>query len=178
MFTINQKPPIYDPEAVQPMRDELVYVGFEEALTPQKVEDELSQKNDETILVFINSVCGCSAGSARPAVSEALQNNIIPDKLITVFAGQDRDAVDHLRENYLPNIPPSSPFMALFKNGQVLHYIPRHHIEGRYADEIADELKKVFNQHCKKQGPSISKEKYDQLVSAKVCGSKIPLNDN
>lgn len=174
MFTINQKPPIYDPEAVQPMRDELIYVGFEEVLNPQQVEDILSQKNDETVLVFINSVCGCSAGSARPGVSEALQHNVIPDKLITVFAGQERDAVDYLREKYLNNIPPSSPFIALIKNGEVLHFVPRHNIEGRYAEEIADDLKKVFDQYCKKTGPSISKEKYEKLVSAKICGSKIP----
>ncbi len=178
MFTINQKPPIYDPEAVQPMRDELIYVGFQETTTPQLVEDVLSQKNDETVLMFVNSVCGCSAGSARPGVSAALQNNIIPDKIVTVFAGQDRDAVDHLREKYLTNIPPSSPFIALFRNGEVIFTMPRHHIEGRYAEEIAEDLINVFNQHCKKQGPSISKEKYDELIHAKMCGSHIPLNRN
>lgn len=178
MFNINQKAPMYDPVAVQPMRDELTYVGFEEATTPQLVEDVLSQKNDETALVVINSVCGCSAGSARPGVTEALQNEIIPDRIVTVFAGQDREAVDYLREKYLSNIPPSSPFIALFKNGEPFYIIPRHKIEGRYAEEIADELKSIFNQHCTKTGPSISKEKYDQLVHAKMCGSKIPLNEN
>lgn len=178
MFNINQKPPIYDPEAVQPMRDELTYVGFQEAVTAQLVEDVLSQKNDETVLMFINSVCGCSAGSARPGVSAALQNNLIPDKIVTVFAGQDRDAVDYLRDKYLTNIPPSSPFIALFKNGEVIFTMPRHHIEGRYAEEIAEDLINVFNQHCKKQGPSISKEKYDELIHAKMCGSHIPLNKN
>ena len=178
MYTINLKPPIYDPEAVQPMRDELIYVGFEETTTPQKLEDVLSKKNDETVFVFINSVCGCAAGSARPGASLGLQNNIIPDKLITVFAGQDRDAVDYLREKYLASIPPSSPFMALFKNGELLYAMPRHKIEGRYEDEIAEDLKKVFEQYCKKEGPSISKEKYDKLIHAKMCGSKIPLNEN
>jgi putative YphP/YqiW family bacilliredoxin len=178
MFNINQKPPIYDPEAVQPMRDELTYVGFQEAVTAQLVEDVLSQKNDETVLMFINSVCGCSAGSARPGVSAALQNNLIPDKIVTVFAGQDRDAVDYLRDKYLTNIPPSSPFIALFKNGEVIFTMPRHHIEGRYAEEISQDLINVFNQYCKKQGPSISKDKYDELVHAKMCGSHIPLNKN
>ncbi len=178
MYSLNIKQPIYDPEAVQPMRDELVFVGFEEATTPQKVDDILSQKNDETVFVVINSVCGCAAGSARPGVSLALQHNIIPDKLVTVFAGQDRDAVDHLREKYLTNIPPSSPFMALFKNGELLYTMPRHKIEGRYEDEIAEDLKKVFDQFCKRQGPSISQEMYEKLVHAKVCGSKIPLNEN
>jgi putative YphP/YqiW family bacilliredoxin len=178
MFNINQKVPIYDPEAVQPMRDELVYVGFEEATTPQKVDEFLSQQNDRTVFVFINSVCGCAAGSARPAVTLALQNKIVPDKLVTVFAGQDRDAVDHLRQNYLPDVPPSSPFMAMFKNGELILTVPRHHIEGREAEEIADDLIEVFNQKCKAQGPSISREMYDKLIHAKMCGSKIPLNNN
>jgi len=176
MFNINQKQPIYDPAAVQPMRDELTYIGFQEAVTPQLVEETLGNKNDETVLVVLNSVCGCSAGSARPGVSEALQNSVIPDKLITLFAGQDRDAVDYFREKYLPEVAPSSPFIALFKNGTALHLMPRHRIEGRYAEEIADELKQVFDSQCLNSGPSISKEKYDQLIHAKMCGSKIPLN--
>lgn len=178
MFTINQKPPIYDPEAVQPMRDELVYVGFEEMLTPQTVEETLSQKNDQTVLVMINSVCGCAAGSARPGVTLSLQHNVIPDKYVTVFAGQDRDAVDHFRGKFLPNFPPSSPSIALLKNGEVLFMMPRHHIEGRGPEEIAEDLKTVFEKFCTKQGPSISKEKYDELIHAKMCGSKIPMNKN
>ncbi len=178
MFTINQRAPIYDPEAVQPMRDELLYVGFEEATTPEKVDNYLKQQNDKTVFVMINSVCGCAAGSARPGAALALQNNIIPDKSITVFAGQDRDAVDHFRNNYLKNLPPSSPFMALYKNGELVYTMPRHQIEGRYSEEIAEELQKVFNQYCSAQGPSISKEMYDKLVYAKMCGSKIPLNEN
>lgn len=178
MFTINQKPPIYDPESVQPMRDELTYVGFEEMLTPQSVEEILSQKNDQTILVMINSVCGCAAGSARPGVTLALQNNIIPDRMVTVFAGQDRDAVDHLRQNFLANFPPSSPSLALLKNGEVLFMMPRHHIEGRGPEEIAEDLKIVFENFCSKEGPSISREKYDELIHAKMCGSKIPLNNS
>ncbi|MEW6652353.1 MAG: BrxA/BrxB family bacilliredoxin [Bacteroidota bacterium] len=176
MFNINQRPPIYDPAAVQPMRDELTYVGFQEAATPHLVEEFLSMQNDETVLVVLNSVCGCSAGSARPGISEALQNSVIPDKLITLFAGQDRDAVEYFREKYLPEVAPSSPFIALFKNGTALHLMPRFKIEGRHAEEIADELKQVFNNQCKKAGPSIPKEKYDQLVHAKMCGSKIPMN--
>jgi putative YphP/YqiW family bacilliredoxin len=177
MFNINQKAPIYDPEAVQPMRDELLYAGFKEAVTPQLVEEYLSQNNDETVFVIINSVCGCAAGSARPAATLALQNEVIPDKLITVFAGQDREAVDHLRNNYLKGIPPSSPFMALFKNSKLIYFMPRLEIEGREAEEIADELKQVFNQNCKAKGPSISKEMYENLIHAKMCGSKIPLNN-
>lgn len=178
MFTINQRQPIYDPESVQPMRDELTYVGFQETLTPQSVEEILSQKNDQTVFVMINSVCGCAAGSARPGVTLALQHNIIPDKLLTVFAGQDRDAVEYLRNNFLSDFPPSSPSMALFKNGEVLFMMQRHHIEGRGPEEIAEDLKIVFEKFCTRQGPSIPKEKYDELIHAKMCGSKIPLNNS
>ncbi len=177
MFDINKKPPIYDPIAVQPMRDEIIYVGFKETTTPQLIDEYLNVNNEQTTLVFINSVCGCSAGSARPGVSEALQNSVIPNNLITVFAGQDRVAVDYLREKYLSEIPPSSPFIALFKNGKPIYVMPRYKIEGRFPEEIAEELKQVFNNICNGVGPSIPKEKYDQLIHAKMCGSKIPLND-
>lgn len=175
MFEINLKPPIYDPAAVQPMRDELIFAGFEEATTPQKVDYHLSVQNDRTVFVFINSVCGCAAGSARPAATLALQNNVIPDKLVTVFAGQDRDAVDHLREKYLTDIAPSSPFMVLFKNGELLFAMPRYTIEGRSPEEIARDLKVAFEKFCSKKGPSIPPEKYAELVHAVSCGSKIPL---
>ena len=175
MFAINQNAPIYDPAAVQPMRDELIFVGFEEALTPEKVEELVSNQNDSTVFFFINSVCGCAAGSARPGIALALQNKIIPDKFVTSFAGQDKAAVDYLRNNYLLSYPPSSPFMALFKNGELVRAIPRNHIEGKSPEEIAEDLIEIFYQHCHAAGPSISKEKYDQLVYAKMCGSKIPL---
>ncbi|MBU2505680.1 MAG: BrxA/BrxB family bacilliredoxin [Bacteroidetes bacterium] len=178
MFNLQSKPPIYDPEAVQPMRDELKFVGFEELLTPEKVEEVLSVKDDSTTLVVINSVCGCAAGSARPAATEAVQNDLIPDRITTVFAGQDRDAVDYFRSNYLAQYPPSSPSIALLKNGKVLHILPRHQIEGRTHEEIAAELKNVFSQFTSKKGPSISAEKYKELVHARACGSKIPLNEN
>lgn len=176
MFNIQSRAPIYDPEAVQPMRDELLYVGFEELTTPEKVDEALENRKGTT-LVVINSVCGCAAGSARPGVTEALQNGIIPDNITTVFAGQDRDAVDHLRTKFLGEFPPSSPSMALFEDGIVKFMLPRHHIEGRTPDEIAETLTGVFNANCSKQGPSISKEKYEKLVHARACGSKIPLNE-
>ncbi len=177
MLNINLRPPIYDPAAVQPMRDELIYVGFEELKTPQAVEDVLTQKTGETFLVMINSVCGCAAGSARPGITLALQNKIIPDRFLTVFAGQDRDAVDHLRHTILDNYPPSSPSMALVKDGEVLFMLPRFHIEGRTAEEISADLTEVFEQYCSRQGPSISKEAYEKLIHAKACGSKIPMNE-
>jgi len=178
MLNAKMRPPIYDPEAVQPMRDELVYVGFEEMTTPQLVEDKLGAKDDKVSLVVINSVCGCAAGSARPGVTHAVMNDLIPDRLLTSFAGQDRDAVDHVRNNFLAGFPPSSPSIALVKNGEVLFILPRHHIEGRTPQQIADVLIDQFNTHCSKKGPSISEEAYSKLVHARACGSRIPLNEN
>lgn len=168
--------PIYDPALVQWMRDELIYVGFEEMLTPETVQFHLQKNDDETKLVFINSVCGCAAGNARPGVSIALQNKLIPDKLLTSFAGQDRDAVDYLRAEFLKDYPPSSPMIAIFKNGKVIHIIPRHRIEGRVPDVIASELIEVFNKVCKREGPSIPKEEFDKLMQAKSCGQTIKIN--
>lgn len=178
MFNINMNSPMYDPAAVQPMRDELVYVGFSELLTPEEVDQVLGVNNDETTFVFINSVCGCAAGSARPGVSMALQGNIIPDNIVTVFAGQDKAAVNSVRTKYLSDFPPSSPSAALLKNGEILFMLPRHHIEGRTPEQINSILQHVFNEHCEKAGPSISKDKYDKLIHAKMCGSKIPLNED
>lgn len=177
MFNIQSRPPIYDPEAVQPMRDELVYCGFEELTTPQKVDEVVGAKNDETVLVIINSVCGCAAGSARPGVTHAVQNKVIPNRIATIFAGQDRDAVDHFRQTYMAEIAPSSPSIALLKNGEVLFSMQRLNIEGKGPDEIANELVAAFNEFTTKQGPSISQERYDKLVHARACGSKIPLNE-
>lgn len=177
MFEINTQAPMYDPNAVQPMRDELTFVGFEELTTPEQVHDILSKQNDETTFVFINSVCGCAAGSARPGVSLALQSKIIPDNIVTVFAGQDKAAVETVRSKYLSKFPPSSPSAALVKNGEVIFMLPRHHIEGRSPEQIGGLLQQIFDENCTKEGPSIPKEKYDKLIHAKMCGSKIPLND-
>lgn len=170
--------PMYDPRAVQPMRDELVYVGFKELLTAEEVDEVLNVQNDQTTFVFINSVCGCAAGSARPGISLALQSNIIPDNIVTVFAGQDKAAVQQVRTKYLSEFPPSSPSAALMKNGKVLFMMPRHHIEGRSPEQIAAILTEVFEKFCSNEGPSITKEKYDKLVHAKMCGSRIPLNED
>jgi putative YphP/YqiW family bacilliredoxin len=175
MFQINQRGPIYDPEAVQPMRDELVYAGFKEMLTSADVHNYLDKKDDKTILVFINSVCGCAAGSARPGITLALQNKIIPDILTTVFAGQDRDAVDEFRDKYLPGITPSSPFITLFKGEKLVFMMQRYNIEGKTYEMVAEELVEGFNNYCSKEGPSISPEAYSNLLHYKACGSKIPL---
>ena len=101
---------------------------------------------------MVNSVCGCAAGSARPGVSLALQNDVIPDKFYTGFAGQERDAVDRIR-HHISNFPPSSPSIALFKNGSLIYFMPRYEIEGRDALYIAEVLKDVFNEHCQASGP-------------------------
>ena len=174
MFNIISRPPMYDPEAVQPMRDELIAVGFTELLTPEEVDKAINVKDDKTVLVMINSVCGCAAGSARPGVSLALQHTVIPDKLYTGFAGMEREAVDKIR-HYVTNFPPSSPSVALFKNGEIIYFMQRYDIEGRNKVEIAEKLKEDFNEVCTKKGPSISPEDFAKVEYAKMCGSKIPL---
>ncbi|MFO7525049.1 MAG: BrxA/BrxB family bacilliredoxin [Ignavibacteriaceae bacterium] len=174
MFNISQRPPMYDQDAVQFMRDELLAVGFSELLTPEDVDNAINVKDDKTVLVMINSVCGCAAGSARPGVSLALQNNIIPDKLYTGFAGQERDAVDRIRQ-YIKGFPPSSPSAALFKNGELIYFMQRMDIEGYSAEDISKTLTEVFNKNCSSQGPSITSEQFAQVMHAKACGSKIPL---
>ncbi len=175
MFNI-KKQPLYDIDAVQPMRDEITFVGFEELRTVDAVNTSMEENKDKTVLVFVNSVCGCAAGSARPAVTLALQHSVIPDKLFTVFAGQDRDAVDYLRNKYLSKVPPSSPSIFLFKNGELIYGLQRLNIEGNSAEYLAELLKTSFDKFCVKQGPSITKEKFEQLEHYKACGSKIPLN--
>ena len=174
MFNIVSRDPMYDQNSVQPMRDALKAVGFSELLTAKDVEEAIDVEDNKTALVIINSVCGCAAGSARPGISLALQNETIPDKIYTGFAGQEKDAVERIRMQ-LDGFPPSSPSIALFKDGKVLHFTQRHQIEGRTADEIANEWKEIFNQHCSNKGPSISPENFSEVNHAVACGSKIPL---
>jgi putative YphP/YqiW family bacilliredoxin len=174
MFNIASQTPMYDQNAVQPMRDALLAVGLSELLTAKDVEEAIDIEDNKTALVIINSVCGCAAGSARPGISLALQNEIIPDKLYTGFAGQEKDAVNRIRLQ-LDGFPPSSPCIALFKDGKILHFMQRHQIEGRTAEEISNEWKDIFNQHCSNKGPSISPENFAEVNHAVACGSKIPL---
>lgn len=137
---------MYPAEIVIPMKEELTDNGFSEMLTPDDVEQVLANKG--TALVVINSVCGCSAGTARPGVLMAVANAAKkPDQIVTSFAGFDVDAVKKIREHLLP-YPPSSPSIALFKDGQLVHFIERHMIEGRSAQMIADNLLGAFNQYC------------------------------
>lgn len=146
MINTQLRPPLYDPEAVQPMRDELIYVGFEELTTPQMVQDEISLKDDKIRLVVINSVCGCAAGQARPGVRLALEGGVRPDRLVTVFAGQEVEATKQAR-GYFADIPPSSPSMALFKDGELVYFVPRHRIESRSAQEVAADLTAAFERY-------------------------------
>lgn len=140
---------MYDPVMIQPFRDELTEVGFTELMTPQEV-DEAVGKNKGTLLVVVNSVCGCAAGKARPGIRKALQHAAKPNRLVSVFAGQEKEATARLREQWLQGIPPSSPSIALYKDNELVHFIPRFKIEGRIADEIAADLVAAFDEHCGK----------------------------
>jgi putative YphP/YqiW family bacilliredoxin len=137
---------MYDPRVVQPMRDELTRIGFSELLTPADVDQALGAP-DETVLVVVNSVCGCAAGKARPGVALAVRHQIKPDRLTTVFAGMETDATARARE-YFEGYPPSSPQIALLKNGRLLHMLERKDIEGRDAPEIAADLASAFETFC------------------------------
>lgn len=136
---------MYPEHIVLPMKAELTSVGFEDLTTPQAVDNAV--KSEGTVLMVINSVCGCAAGAARPAVKLAVESGKRPGKLTTVFAGFDTEAVAQARKHMLP-YPPSSPSIALFKNGELVHFIERHHIEGRTAQMIAENLKAAFDQYC------------------------------
>ncbi len=138
---------MYPAELIAPMKADLTQVGFEELLTPADVDNALTQ-NQGTVFLFFNSVCGCAAGAARPALKEAVKNATkLPGKMVTVFAGVDREAVNKAREYTLP-YPPSSPSMALFKEGKLVHFVERHQIEGNSAATISEHLKKVFEHFC------------------------------
>jgi putative YphP/YqiW family bacilliredoxin len=139
--------PLYDPTAVQPMREELTSIGVQELRTPEEVDAALTAEG--TTLVFVNSVCGCAAGGARPALRLALQHGTLPDRIVTVFAGMDREATEQARSHF-HGFPPSSPQIALMKDGQVIHMVQRHHIEGRSPQMIAENLVDAFETYCKK----------------------------
>ncbi|MVN92481.1 BrxA/BrxB family bacilliredoxin [Mucilaginibacter aquatilis] len=136
---------MYPEYLVAPMRADLTTAGFAELKDADEVKNAI--ESEGTVFVMVNSVCGCAAAMARPAAKLAVQNQKHPDKLVTVFAGMEKDAVDEARRLMLP-YPPSSPAMALFKNGKLVHMIERHQIEGRPAQMIADNLIDAFDQHC------------------------------
>ena len=141
----------YPPLMVKPMREELVAAGFEELYTPADVDRFLGEKSGTALLV-VNSVCGCAAGMARPGVRLALQGGVRPDRLGTVFAGQDLEATARARAHFA-DIPPSSPSMALFRDGELVWFLPRHRIEGRDALAVASDLAAAFAEHCAAPAP-------------------------
>jgi len=137
---------MYDDRIVQPMREELTQLGIQETRTAAEVDAILGEKKG-TVLVVVNSVCGCAAGNARPAVAMAVRNQVLPERMITVFAGNDRDATQRARE-YFVGYRPSSPAIALLRDGEVVKMLERWQIEGRTPEEIADELMTAFDTYC------------------------------
>ncbi len=165
--------PIYDPEAVAPLWQELAAVGVEPLTTPEQVDDALAARPG-TALLIVNSVCGCAAGQARPGVMLALQNGIIPDRSVTVFAGVDRDAVERARQR-LTGYPPSSPCIALFKDGNLVFMLERTDLQRMDEGQVAGALRQVFDAHCTRPGPSIDPKTFAGIRPYQGCGSQIPL---
>ena len=138
-------PPVYPPEAVMPFRNELNVVGLQDLITPQDGDKAVAVKG--VTLCVINSVCGCAAGNARPGLALASRHGTKPTGMITVFAGNDPEAASRLR-GHMKEIPPSSPFFALFKDGKIVHAVPRHEIEGRSPQDVAANLAAAFDKYC------------------------------
>jgi putative YphP/YqiW family bacilliredoxin len=138
----------YDPRLVQPMREEMIRMGATELTTVAEVDAALGDSKGST-LVFVNSVCGCAAGNARPALAHALQQAVKPDQVFTVFAGQDLEATARARQ-FFADYQPSSPSMALLRDGEVVHFVHRHQIEGRAPQDVAADLVAAFERHCAK----------------------------
>jgi putative YphP/YqiW family bacilliredoxin len=138
---------MYMADMIQPMRDELTRIGIQELRTADEVAEAFDSMKG-TALVVVNSVCGCAAGQCRPGVAKALQHSVLPGQMYTVFAGQDKEATAKAREYFAP-YPPSSPSIALLKDGQLVHMIQRHQIEDRTAADIAADLTAAFEEHCK-----------------------------
>ena len=135
----------YSELMIRPFREELSRLGIQETRTPEQVEDALA--SDGTVMVVVNSVCGCAAGKARPGIAQALRSDVKPDKVVTVFAGADVEATDRARSYFAP-YPPSSPQIAIMKDKKVLFMLERHQIQDRTAEQIASELTEAFNQYC------------------------------
>jgi putative YphP/YqiW family bacilliredoxin len=136
----------YSEILIKPMREDLTRIGVEETRTPEQVEEAINNTKG-TLLVVVNSVCGCAAGKARPGIAMALQNPVRPDRAVTVFAGADIEATATAREHFAP-YPPSSPQIGLFKDGQLVFMLERHQIENRFAEQIAQELTQAFDRFC------------------------------
>lgn len=136
----------YSPMMVRPMREELSAFGFRELTTADEVDSFMREEAVEGALVVINSVCGCAAGQARPGARKAVEGEVRPPHLATVFAGQDTEATARVRSQFA-DVPPSSPSMALFKDGELVYFVPRHRIESRSAEEVAEDLRAAFSRH-------------------------------
>lgn len=137
---------MYPPELVQPMKEDLTRAGFKELLNAGEVDETINNAKG-TLLVVVNSVCGCAAGNMRPGVKLSLEGDAKPNSLTTVFAGVDKEATDQARKYFLP-YPPSSPSVALFKDGKLVHFLERHHIEGGTAQMIAENLQEAYKEFC------------------------------
>ncbi|HZH87398.1 MAG TPA: BrxA/BrxB family bacilliredoxin [Brumimicrobium sp.] len=135
---------MYPPELIAPMKEDLTSVGFEDLTTPEQV-DNIVKNTKGTLLMVVNSVCGCAAGNMRPGVKQSLKGDVKPDALATVFAGVDGDATKQARNYFLP-FPPSSPSIAVFKDGKLVHFLERHHIEGVTAEMISDNLQEAYKE--------------------------------
>lgn len=146
----------YSPLLVKPMREELTQIGVKELQTPADVDAFMNDKTGTAMLV-VNSVCGCAAGMARPGVRLALQHGRRPQRVASVFAGQDLEATARAR-GYFPDIPPSSPSIAFLKDGELVYFLPRHRIEGRDAQMVARDLVAVFDEHCAAEAAAVSAE--------------------
>ena len=133
---------------IKPMRDELTQLGVQETRTPEAVDAAVNSPG--TVMVIVNSVCGCAAGKARPGIAMALKNATLPDRMVTVFAGGDIDATDRAR-GYFTGFPPSSPSVGILRNGELVFMLQRHQIEGREAPQIASDLKSAFDRYCVKE---------------------------
>ena len=165
---------LYDRAAITPMAEELNAVAVRSLGTADEVDQAIT-KTDGTVLLVVNSVCGCAAGNCRPGVARALQHSKIPDEMVTVFAGVDRSATQRARE-LMKDVPPSSPCIALFKGGELTAMLERRHIEQMSEEMVAQALIKTFDEHCNREGPSIPKEDFEKLTSSRQCGSGVPPN--
>lgn len=146
MFVIFvQKFEMYPPEIIKPMKEELTSIGFKDLTKSEDVNNYIL--NSKSAVLIVNSVCGCAAANARPGVISSISNPKVPDELLTVFAGVDKEATEAARNLMVP-FPPSSPCIAVFKDGELVHMLERHHIEGRSSEIISDNLKQAFNEFC------------------------------
>jgi putative YphP/YqiW family bacilliredoxin len=168
--------PNYAEAIVAPYREELTRAGFEQLLTPAAVDQALERKDGKTVLLVLNSVCGCSARVARPGAILSLLHGVIPDLRVTLFAGMEKDAVTHFREKYLRELTPSSPNIAIFSNGELKHILHRYQIERMSAEEIANELTNQYNSLCSRQQTTEERAMLQMMLAEKYQGDLVFTN--